>query len=332
MEIKGKTIISLREKTLLCVIMLTFLAGCSASRVVVQPDIEKIRPPFKTADGGTQVIASVLKEIDERNNQVENSSEWIATSYEGLKLRRLGNISEREYQYYKKFLDSGTVYVIVHPGYFSFFQYQSVPVGEYTDKDFPRFNVIERLLKLPPTDIKFSLLQAQERRMRDFLEYMSTSEKLVILVLPRNYQKFSGYSYRGKFDEYARYLNEVTNLSRSVLYVESKAPNRGYLLEGEMVRLLEFLLNIGAKKVYVGGGYVGRCLEDFYVDFTETYGGRDVYMVPELADVSPKELDRKLANSLLMPDGTINVGVATRNLKTDAYGSQETRPNLINLP
>lgn len=325
----------MREKTLLCVIILTItlalLSSCAASRAIVQQDINSIRPVMKA--GGEEDKAVIIG-IEERNRTVEDSPAWIQNAYEGLKIRRLNSVSEKEYEDYRKFLENGAVYVIVHPGYFPFFQYKDMPAEEkQPEEDYlGKKNVVERLLSVPPPDINFSVLQAQERRTRDFLEYKSTEEKLIIIVLPRNYKSFKGYVYKNGIDEYARYLNEVTNLSKSVLFVESKSASRGYLLESDMVRLLEFLSSIGAKKVYVGGGYIGRCLEDFYIDISDVYGSEDVFIVPELSDVSPRELKGGLARGLLMPDGTIDVGVATQNLKTEAYGTQEIRPKLRNLP
>ena len=328
--------IKMREKTLfyalLSVILLTLLASCSTTgaRAVLQQDIDRIRPPFGTAD------TALLGSIEERNRQIEDDPGWISTSYDELKIRRLNNISEKEYNRYRQFLDAeGTAYIIVHPAYYTFFHkglQTKTPVPETDEKKNEKKNAVERFLSAKPQDLSFSVLQAQERRTRDFLEYKSTEGMLTILVLPRNYAEYGGYSFKGGPDEYTRYLNEVTNLSDSVLYLESKTANRGYLKESDMVRLMEFLLSIGVKKVLVGGGYVGRCLEDFYIDFTTAFGSEDVYVVPELSDVSLKELNKSLAKSLLMPDGTINKEVATKNLHTDAYGSQEVRPRLRNLP
>jgi len=318
----------LREKTLFAASLFAvfFISACATTpRAIPQADIERVKPPLSGSN------SEILAKIEERNRLIEDDLNWIISSYEGLKIRKLNNLSEREYSKYSKYLDNeGAVYIIVHPAYFAFFQYRGLPQTSSEQEE--KKNAVERLLSIPPPDINFSVLQAQERRTRDFLEYKSTEEKLLILILPHNYQEFKGYSFKKRPDEYTRYLNEITNLSDSVLFLESKTANRGYLRESDMVRLIEFLLNIGAKKVYLGGGYIGRCLEDFYIDLTDAYGSEDVYIVPELSDVSPKELTKSLASSLLMPDGTINKEVATKNLHTDAYGAQEVRPRLRNLP
>ncbi len=196
----------------------------------------------------------------------------------------------------------------------------------------PKHNVVERLLDIEPTDEEFALLQAQERRMRDFLEFMSEQKKLVIVVVPRDYSKYKGYKYRKGKDEYTRYLNEVTNLSESVLFAESRSPNRGYLTDEDGIRLMEFLLSVKAKNILIGGGYIGRCLEDFYALLTEEFGPEGIYLVPELSDISPRELNRKIAKKLLTPDGKININLATANMSADVYHIQEARPRLKNLP
>jgi hypothetical protein len=192
--------------------------------------------------------------------------------------------------------------------------------------------VVERLLNVPPPDEEFALLQAQERRMRDFLEFMSQRQKLVIVVVPRHYERYKGYKYRKDHDEYTRYLNEVTNFSESIIFAESRSPNRGYLTDEDGIRLMEFLLSVDAKTIYIGGGYIGRCLEDFYKLITQEFGPEDIYVVPELSDVSPRELTKKMAKTLLTPDGDINKVIATQNLITDVYNIQETSPRIKHLP
>ncbi|MBI4824043.1 MAG: hypothetical protein HY805_07435 [Nitrospirae bacterium] len=324
---RKKVAFFLRGKTLLCVIALCFICACATKiPVVIQKDIEVIRHPLQVSEDEKSV--SILKAIEERNRTIEDDPSWIKNSYTGLNIRSLRTIAEKEYSEYKKYLDNGTVYIIVHPAYYPFFQHK-----KFADEDgeFSKGNVVERLLSIPAQNLIFSVLQAQERRMRDFLEYKSTEEKLIIIILPRNYQKYSGYIYKSGPDEYTRYLNEVTNESESVFYLDSRTSTRGYLKEDDTIKLVEFLAAINAKKVLIGGGYVGRCLEDFYVDFSETYGTDSLYMVPELSDISPKELNGHLAVSLLKPDGTIDILTATENLKSNIYGAQDIRPNVMNL-
>lgn len=320
--------------SLCAMIVLFLLSGCVPAytlRNINTDDYDKIRAPVGSARLDPAEVQETIAKIEERNRTVENDPEWIRRSYNGLMVRKLNNLPEREYRNYRKYLDDGSVYIIVHPAFFPFFHYpQEVPLID-EDAFLPRHNVVERLLSIKPKDEEFALLQAQERRMRDFLEFMSTRKKLVIVVVPRNYNQFRGYKYRRGRDEYTRYLNEVTNFSESVLFAESRSPNRGYLIDEDGIRLMEFLLSVKAKNIYIGGGYIGRCLEDFYVLLTEEFGPDDIYIVPELSDISPRELNRKLARTLLTPEGGIDPALATANMNTDVYRIQEVRPRLRNL-
>lgn len=318
-------------KTAFCVITLTVVSSCASTPVVSSIGSTVIRPPMSQS-AVSQKDKALVSKIMERNTLVEDQQDWIEESYEGLKIRRLNNVSEREYKNYKQYLDEGKVYILVHPAYYSFFHRKRRFSTEKKDGTFYKKNIVERFISKKPKDLVTSVMQAQERRSRDFIEYKSTEGKLLILILPKNYARFKGYAYRKDRDEFMRYLNEVTNMSKSVLFVESRSARRGYLYEEEMLRLMEFLVNIDAKTVLVGGGYVGRCLEDFYMDFVEEYGMDGVYVVPELADISPRELSRKLAKRLMLKDGSIDTVIATRNLSMGVYGAQEIRPRVMNLP
>jgi len=294
-------------------------------------DYSKINPPVGSSKLDPVEVQAISGDIDERNKTVEDDPEWIKRAYNGLMVRKLNNLSEREYKGYRKYLDDGAAYIIVHPAFFPFFHYpKTVPVIDQ-ESFLPKDNVVERILHMKPMDLKFALLQAQERRMRDFLEFMSAREKLVIVVVPRHYNKYRRYRYREGHDEYARYLNEVTNFSKSVLFAESRSPNRGYLTDEDGIRLMEFLLSVNAETIYIGGGYIGRCLEDFYVLLTEEFGQEDIYVVPELSDISPIEITKKLAKTLLTPEGKIDIRLATQNLAKDAYKIQEVKPRVRNL-
>jgi len=321
---------------LLCAsIAILLVSGCVPAysvRNYNRNDYDRIKPPVGAAKLDPAEVQATLTKIEERNSTVEDEPEWLKRAYGGLLVRKLTNLPEREYRDYRKYLDDGAVYIIVHPAFFPFFHYPGeLPLVE-GDSSLPKHNVVERLLSVEPRDEEFALLQAQERRMRDFLEFMSERKKLVIVVVPRNYNQYKGYRYKNGRDEYTRYLNEVTNFSESVLFAESRSPNRGYLTDEDGIRLMEFLLSVKAKTIYIGGGYVGRCLEDFYVLLTQRFGPDDIYLVPELSDISPSELNSKTIKGLLTPDGDINAAAATSNMSADVYRIQEIRPRLKNLP
>ncbi len=320
--------------TLFCVICLimTILSACaSAPPEIVPLDVDMILPPVGSSALPPDEVDRILAEIQKRNDTVEDKPDWIKRAYSGLMLRKLTNVSREEYKKYEEYLDNGSAYVIVHPGFFSFFHFPR-KLKDNTGEFISKYNVVELLLNKKPMDPEFALLQAQERRMRDFIEFKSTQKKLLILVVPTQYWKYSGYTYKNGRDEYMRYLNEVTNLSESVLFVESRSPNRGYLTEDDALTLMEFLGTIDTQSIYIGGAYVGRCLEDFYLLLTEEFGTDGIFIVPELADISPRELNSDMARAILRPDGLIDRNVVTQFMKNDAYRVLEVKPDIINLP
>ncbi len=298
---------------------------------MVQFQVDMVLPPVGTTGLTPVEISNILKQVETRNKDVEDGPEWIERSYEGLMVRRLTNVSEREFPKYKKYLDNGSVYILVHPAFFSFFHYPR-KLRSSGPEVVSEFNIVELLLKRRAKSAEFALLQAQERRTRDFVEFKSAQKKLLIMVIPQNYQVYSGYTYRKDKDEYMRYLNEITNFSESVLFVESRSPNRGYLSDDDALRLVEFLLSVDAKTIYVGGSYIGRCLEDFYTLLTREYGSEGIYVVPELSDLSPREINGNFATQLLRPDGGIDKTVAMRQMREDVYDVQENIPRMLNLP
>jgi hypothetical protein len=325
------------KKTLFCVITLAFfLAGCSTTLrqvVVTVPSPTVITAPVGSSTTDASISSEILERIRERNKSVENEQEWIKRSYSGLMIRNIANVAEREYPDYIKYLDrDSSVYIIIHPAFFPFFHDFRRLVKKTKEGPFSTRNVAEKFMSLKPKNEKFYVLQAQERRTRDFIEYKSTEEKLVILVIPKNYQKYKGYVYRKRTDEYMRYLNEITNFSKSVLFVESRSPNRGYISDDNSIRLMEFLLGINAENIYIGGAYIGRCLEDFYKRLRKDFGGEGIYIVPELADISPRELSNSMARGILNPDGSLNTEGLTYLLKEDVYKVQEMKPAIKNLP
>lgn len=317
-----------------CAIVLSMTAvGCATGpslSSIARYEATTVMAPVGTTFMDRAEVERVLDEVKKHNRHVEDSPDWVKRAYSGLMVRRLTNVSEAEYPKYREYLDNGVAYVLVHPSFFPFFHYPKKLVDNTSD-NLSQKNVVERLLEQEPTSFEYALLQAQERRMRDFIEFKSTQQKLLIIVVPRNYHRYAGYTYKRGRDEYMRYLNEITNLSPSVLFVESRSPNRGYLTEEDAVKLMEFLGTINAESIYVGGGYVGRCLEDFYGLLTEEYGNQGIYVVPEISDISPREINQALAAALLQNDGGISVELATNVMKRDVYRVQESIPILKNL-
>lgn len=290
----------------------------------------KIQSPFPSTDAERKNHnEEVLRRIEERNKTVENDVAWRRRAYEKFLIRSLDEVDERDYEGYARYLDGGAVYIIVHPAYYTFFQ--GGDPSSYENRSlFAGSNAVDRFLSEPVYFSTTRLIRAQEKILRDFLEYMSTDGKLVILILPGGYQEYAGYKYRKASDEYMRFINETTNESASVLYVFSKKPNRGTLDERQRKSLMKFLLAVRAKEILVGGGYMGRCLEDFYKEIEQYYGDR-LYVVPEITSISPSDVSYGDASDLLLPDGAIDTARFSERLRTHFMGNPETRPNIKNL-
>jgi hypothetical protein len=298
------------------------IAGC-ASTIMVD-----ITPPFmitEKSDNEKAHIEVVLKEIETRNRTVEADSQWIRESYLNLQIKNLDDIDEEDYPKYREYLDGRSLYIIVHPAYYTFFQ-----GGGGQNKDVS-MNAVERFLREPSYSSRMQLIKLQEKMLRDFIEYMSTDKKLVILVLPKDYSSFKAYQYRDGKDEYMRYINEVTNASDSVIYLYSDHPYKGDLSEGDRKKIVKFLYAVRPDSVLIGGGYIGRCLEEFYANMQQSYGLNKFYIVPEITAISPNDLTDGMASAMINSDGIINIDKLTQVIKRNLIGSQERSPKLKNL-
>ena len=293
----------------------------------------KISSPFsKNAGKGQEAqkhVDAVLKEIEERNATVEGQTNWRSEAYQRFMIKDLASIDEGDYAGYARYLDNGAVYIVVHPAYYTFFHDDSL-LPEYSP-GISADNAMERFLSESAYSSKSRLIKAQEKQIRDFLEYMSTDKKLVILVLPRDYRDFPAYKFRKDRDEYMRFINEVTNGSDSVVYLYSKRPNRGTLAEKDLRSLLRFLYAVKTNQILLGGGYLGRCIEDFYKDIERYYSSEKVYLVPEITAISPNDISSGTASNMLKPDGTINVEALSASIRGNAVGNQEIVPRIRNI-
>jgi hypothetical protein len=303
-------------------IPLLILFSCAPS---IRKDIDA---PFFSERDSQLKTNIILHSIEERNRTIEDDPRWIARSYERFFIKGLHEINEEDYPSYARFLDNGSVYIIVHPAYYTFFQKSLFPV-EAEDSISPE-NELERLLNEKSLSPKTSLIKAQEKSLRDFLEYASTTKRLIILILPGGYKNYPAYRFKGQRDEFRRYINEVTNESESVIYLYSKKPNRGLLSEKDTARLLKFLSVIRPKMILIGGGYLGRCLEDFWRTMEPYYSDR-LYLVPELVAISPSDMSIFQARSMLRSDGTIDIDKLTKNIKENNIGNQEIQPRVRNI-
>lgn len=310
-----------------CVVLL--LAFCSAAGCASKISTKLTSPVAYGSEEGRQHAEAVLREIEDRNQKVESGPEWRGRAYSHFLIRPLSSVGEDEYPKYSRYLDNGSVYIIVHPAYYTFFHDNDLFGNDATEV--AEQNAVDRFVGDAAYSSKGRLIRAQEKMLRDFLEYMSTEKKLVILILPRDYRHFGAYKFRKGRDEYMRYINDVTNESDSVLYLYSRKPNRGTLNEKDRRTLLKFLYAIKAKEILFGGGYIGRCLEDFYKDVEQYYSEERIFLVPEITAISPADVSSSVASDMLKEDGTLDIARLSDNIRMNVLGNQNVVPKIRNL-
>jgi len=263
---------------------------------------------------------SAISGIEERNGTLEDSQEWLREAYLGLNIKRLNDIPAKQYGEFGKFLYKGEAYIVLHPAFFVFFENDRKLSSKSDREAYPQKNIVERFFdKYYGYDYGMTVMKEQERLLRDFVEAASTEKRLLVLIVPKGYKSRLSYGYIEGLDEYARYLNEITNGSESVLYMETAEFEYGYMADSDMEVMKGFFGALGANRIIIGGSYVGRCLNHFYSSMRGRFD--NVYIAPEIAAVSPGDLDNKWGRNLLSDKGRINFRVAARNLRAKgAYG------------
>jgi hypothetical protein len=210
----------------------------------------------------------------------------------------------------------------VHPGYFPFFDRWDIPRPEADySTGLPSQNAFDRLLAgIPPDGNVFRTAGEQERIIRDFLEYVSYDKKLVVLILPGKYREHVTYGKHADYDEYARYINEITNRAGNIVYVESFDHDKGTITAEDLGMLLQFLKGTGSGTVLLGGGFMGRCLDNFYGQLKSVMFAKNINHVLELVTFSPTDMKRDKVN-LLDPKGHVSQQKSLDYFSSYAYNS-----------
>ncbi|HWR58209.1 MAG TPA: hypothetical protein VN328_04900, partial [Thermodesulfovibrionales bacterium] len=102
------------------------------------------------------------------------------------------------------------------------------------------------------------------------------------------------------------YINSVTNESESVLYLYSKKPNNGHLTDESREQLLKFIEEVKPETILIGGGYLGRCVRDFYGDLTASIGREKVSIAAEITAISSEDAKNFVVADFLV-DGKLNI-------------------------
>lgn len=277
-----------RSYLLLC-LSIAFLAACAPQQTKRNANTISTADALSAGllDQKKAAVRKVLAAVDKRNREIETRPDWIDWAYQGLAIPRLNDIPPERYRQYRKYVDNGAAYIFVHPSYYPFFHAKkSRTMRKAYELD---ESIVDLFLQSTADSPVMQLEQEQQRNEKNFIEYLTTEEKLVILVLPRNYSHSSNFEYAKSRDEYARYLNGIANGSPSILYMESESSSSGRLLSDDLIPLLLFLETVGAKEVLIGGGYVGRCQKEFYQYMTNFAPG-NYFIVPEISTFSPADL------------------------------------------
>ena len=282
----------------------------------------------------------IWQKVEERKKAIKNNPEWINDSYKGVKIKSLSNIPIERYPDYKKFLDDGRVYIINHPAYYTFFHHPKIERKDNTKNIEDIFIAGEELAVEDSAEKKpvkrhnkdaIKIMREFERIERNFLEFKSAEQRLIILIIPGNYKKYSKYRYKNGTDEYARFINEATNLSESVVYLESKKANIGQLIDEDLNTLIEFLQKIGTTSIFIGGEYVGRCEEDFYKHFSSGISSNiPIELIPELSPVSPDDMTPNM-KPLLDQNDKLDIQATTHNIFKNMYDNMDSVPKIRNL-
>lgn len=270
---KRVIIVLMNIRRLILTLFIGLLAGCASKTVIPLgvyypkdlPDLDLIR-----------------SSVENRNKTIESHPQWRMIASQRIMSRSLEEIPASEYKSFKDYLDDGVMYIIVHPAYYFFF---------HDENDFfTSAKELDIYINEDAFTKRDLFMREQERSLRDFLEITSTRNRLLLLILPDNYREYSGYKYKYGEDEFARYINEVSNDSKATIYLYSEKPNRGMLSSEMRNRLINFIRVVNPDKIVIGGGYLGRCLEDFYRQLSQFFKDEIIEIEPWISAISPEDL------------------------------------------
>lgn len=222
------------------------------------------------------------------------------------------------------------VYIIVHPSYYLFFHEKPFAVPSSDSK-----NIVGTFLEneFADSDAVIDLMKAYEKAEMDFMALAKQKNTHVILLIPGNYLTSHHYIFRDGPDEYTRYINELTGDSEDVIYIESMSANTGKMFREDQTLLLNFLRKAGIVKIYLGGGYVGRCQKEFYNFLSNEWSKDDIAIIPEISSFSPTDLTGPTAKMLLAADRRLNSAAANFFIHNGGVRglSASNKPNLKNV-
>lgn len=224
--------------------------------------------------------------------------------------------------------NTNDIYLIVHPSYYLFFEKHSFNVVPSRER-----NVVEEFTQMIfySKDPVVKLMKVYERNEMEFIASSREDGRIVLLILPGKYATSNNYIYKNGIDEYARYLNDIAKNSNTIFYVESIKTNSGKIAKSDMDMILDFLQETDAKNIFVGGGYIGRCQEEFHKQLLTVWPHDKIAVIPEISAFSPNDMNDSTAKMLLTYEMKLNTIAANYFIKNGGLKSLNTTPNLKNL-
>ncbi len=242
----------------------------------------------------------------------------------------ISNLNDLPQDNYINFADKENAYIIVHPSYYIFMDEKPFDLDPDASK-----NAVESFIENDEISGSsyISLMKAYEWNEMNFIMNAGQQKKLVILILPGMYLKSKHYVYKNSSmgDQFARYLNHVTHDSYTIFYLETIKTTSGEISSDDIVRLVNFLRKHGTKNIYIGGGYVGRCQEEFYKLLMPKWPAENIALISEISAFSPDDIKDSTSQLLLTTNMKINEWAVNYLIKNKLLDTLETSPNTKTL-
>lgn len=165
----------------------------------------------------------------------------------------------------------GEVIIMVHPGYSFFFT-----LGK----------------KVRYRGAKYRLMEHQFEAEARFLAAQAAEGRVVILIVPGKYETDSTNPLA-----YTSYLNSAAG--PAVFHLPSETSSNGTISTSDVVTLFHFLQAIRARRVLIGGGYIGRCQREFYKQLTSYFDTEQTFLLREASSISPQDVTPDEAELIL---------------------------------
>ncbi len=241
---------------------------------------------------------TIVQTVMSRNTTIEDDPAWILRAQRQLMIRKLSGIQHLSNSL-ATHLYCGGIFIFVHPGYHVFVETQS----RTTPDTLPTENLVEKFIRTPTrVSGKSALMKSYEAEIRNAIELLSTAGYIIVLVIPpegKDKDKIVAWQ------EYRRYLNEITNGSEYVYYLESRDLQTGKLTGQGYKALIHLTEALEVEKLYIGGQYYGRCLYTFYKGLPKTLR-KKVRFVARWSAPDPEDITIEEAIALRGKDGWID--------------------------